>query len=350
MPPKKQEEPKSGNEVCILKIGRHNNVVQWKEAMQDEACALYGMTGMFFTSNASYFIPYPREEDYLPSALVGQGADDAGTDDDESVDPEEQPVLGPVEVPIQYPPALTERLRLNAFESRRRAVEQQKVDEQKLWPLIWSRMSTGSKSKVREKPVYEATRMRLDSVMLWEYIRKSHLTHIYWEDDSMRAVNVHEQTLRYNYLRQGEREVISEFKTRFDNQVLANRGVGMPEVDESIRAIDFLSKLDPRRYTGMLTIMRNNAVQNHSNNYSPTLAGAYRVASCWTNASGMVPLGEEQHSAFLTDSAMTTKEKVAGKKGKGKSTTPKKKSSSVTCFVCGDVGHYARDCQNLKVG
>ena len=72
--------------------------------------------------------------------------------------------------------------------------------------------------------------MRLDSVKLWEYIRKSHLTYIYGEDDSMRAVNIHEQTIRYNYLRQGDREIIGEFKTRFDNQVLANRGVGMAEV------------------------------------------------------------------------------------------------------------------------
>lgn len=350
MPPKKQEEPKSGTEACILKIGRYNNVVQWREEMQDQACALYGMTGMFFTTNASHFIPYPREEDYNPAAPPAeQGADEAGSDDDE--DPDENPVLGPVVAPVVLPAALIERLRLNAFESRRKAVELQKVDEQKLWPLMWSRMSTGSKSKVREEPGYEITRMRLDSVKLWEYIRKSHLTHIYGEDDSMRAVNIHEQTIRYNYLRQGDREIIGEFKTRFDNQVLANRGVGMAEVEESIRAIDFLSKLDPKRYTGMLTVMRNNAVQNLPNSYPPTLAGAYRVASSWTNSSGMVPLGGEQHSAFLTDLAMPAKEKVAGKKAKGKTATPKKKpSSSVTCFVCGGTGHYARDCEERKVG
>ena len=106
---------------------------------------------------------------------------------------------------------------------------------------MWSRMSTGSKSKVREEPGFETFRLTLDSVKLWEYIRRSHLTHVYGEDDSMRAVNIHEQTLRYNYLRQGDREVISEFKTRYDNQVLANRGVGMIDVEELIRAIYFLN-------------------------------------------------------------------------------------------------------------
>ena len=149
---------------------------------------------------------------------------------------------------------------------------------------------------------------RLDSVRLWEFIRRSHLTHIYGEDDSMRAVNIHEQALRYNYLKQGEREVIGDIKTRFDNQVLANRGVSMTEVVEPTRAIDFLSNLDPKRYTGMLTFMRNTAIQNLPNSYSSTLAGAYRVASSWTNAGGGAPVGAEQHSAFLTDTLPRTKE------------------------------------------
>ena len=53
MPPKKHDEPKLGAEQYMLKIGRHNNVVQWKEGMQNEACGLYGMTGMFSSTNRS---------------------------------------------------------------------------------------------------------------------------------------------------------------------------------------------------------------------------------------------------------------------------------------------------------
>ena len=66
IPPKKEEERKSGAEHCILKIGRQNNVVQWMEDMQNETCGLYGMTGMFFSTKKRYVHPYPREEDYNP--------------------------------------------------------------------------------------------------------------------------------------------------------------------------------------------------------------------------------------------------------------------------------------------
>ena len=333
----------------MLKLGRQNNVVQWREEMQDEACGLYGMTGMFSSTDESHFIPYPREEDYNPDQPPPV-ADEEDTDDDASA---EEVLVGPAPapavLPVQYPPAFIEKLRANAFEGRRKLVEAQKIDEQKLFPLMWKRMSTASQSKVREEPGFESARMRLDSVKLWEYIKRSHLTHVYGEDDSMRAVNIHEQTIRYNYLRQGDREVIGDFKTRFDNQLAANRGVGMEEVDEAIRAIEFLSKLDPKRYTCMLTVMRNNAVQNLPNSYPSTLAGAYRIAASWTNANGAVPLGAEQHSAFLTDLAMTTKEKGPGKKAHGKTVPMKKKSSSsVICYVCGLAGHYARDCEDRK--
>ena len=78
----------------------------------------------------------------------------------------------------------------------------------------------------------------------------------------MTSVNLHDQQLHYNALRQGDREHIAEFKTSFDNQLKANSGVGMTDIGESLRALDFISKLDTKRYSDMLTVMRNNACQN----------------------------------------------------------------------------------------
>jgi hypothetical protein len=92
-------------------------------------------------------------------------------------------------------------------------------------------------SKVREDPDFERASLDLDSIALWTFIRKSHLTHIYGEDDEMSAVNIHDQALRHNNLRQGDEEFISDFKIRFDDQVKSNQGVGMPEISEKLRAM-----------------------------------------------------------------------------------------------------------------
>ena len=82
-----------------------------------------------------------------------------------------------------------------------------------------------------------------------------------------------------NAPRQGERELVAEFKTRFDDQGKSNLGgrSRLPSVNDAKRAIDFLSKLDPRRYTGMLTQMRNNACANLPGAYPPTLSAAFRI-------------------------------------------------------------------------
>ena len=113
----------------MLKMGRQNNVMQWKEEMQDEACSLYGMTGMFFSTDESHFIPYPREEDYIPRPPPPV-RDEEETDDDESV---EEVVVGPapapapVAAPVPFTAVFLERLRVNVFEGRRKLVDEHKL-------------------------------------------------------------------------------------------------------------------------------------------------------------------------------------------------------------------------------
>jgi hypothetical protein len=54
MPQKKSNEPAQDVTGCVLRIGKNNNVVQWKEEMQTTVTALYGLAGMFFTTNERY--------------------------------------------------------------------------------------------------------------------------------------------------------------------------------------------------------------------------------------------------------------------------------------------------------
>ena len=67
MPPKRV--PKSAEE-CMLLYGKHNNVIKWKEHMQTIVTELYGIIGMFFTTNERYELPRSSIRDYpveLPS-------------------------------------------------------------------------------------------------------------------------------------------------------------------------------------------------------------------------------------------------------------------------------------------
>jgi hypothetical protein len=72
---------------------------------------------------------------------------------------------------------------------------------------------------------------------LWTSIHKSHLTHIYSEDDEMSEVSIYHQALRYYNLRQGDKKLILDFKISFNNKVKSNQGVGMPEISEKLLAM-----------------------------------------------------------------------------------------------------------------
>jgi hypothetical protein len=251
------DRPKDTAE-CILKLGRENNVVLWMETMQTAATALYGMTGTFFATNMRYEHPIPTEADYvpvIPIAAVGE---------------------------IQIPPitaALTLKLREGAFEGRRRAMDKQRTDERLIWPLMWSKMSPASQSKVKEDPDYENAYLNLDCVRLWGFIRRTHLTHIFGDGDPLREINIQEQESRYSNLRQDDREFISAFKLRFDNQQKASEGAGVAATTDAKKAMEFLGKLDLRRYSAMTSRMRNDALRGVANAYPTTLAEAYRIAS-----------------------------------------------------------------------
>ena len=242
MPPKKAaESPKEAAE-CILRIGKYNNVIQWRKAMESSVTELYGRSGQFLITNERYVPRLPREEDYTPVyPPVAEG------------DPP-NPVVNA---------ALLTKLRESCWESRRKKIDKQEEHERNIWPMMWSKMSIASQSKVQEEEGYERAHIDLDSVKLWGFIRRTHLTHIFGVGDPLLEVNVQEQESRYAVLRQGERESIHVFKVRFDNQIKANQGAGMIDVTESKRALEFIYRLDSRRYKPMLVSMRNDALGSY---------------------------------------------------------------------------------------
>ena len=57
MPPKCAVEAVKSAEECILQIGEYNNIIKWRESMQTVVTELYGIVGMFFTTDVRYELP-----------------------------------------------------------------------------------------------------------------------------------------------------------------------------------------------------------------------------------------------------------------------------------------------------
>ena len=335
MPPKRVPEHKDTKQ-CILQIGKNNNIVAWNLEIRESIGAVYGYSGSFLFTDERFVRPLPREEDYI--LIYPTGEDDLE--------------------PLPMSAALIADLKKDAFTGRAKLVRQQKLDEEQIWSIMWMRMSPASHSEVKEEDGFLDARGLKDCVALWDMIRRTHLTHVFGDLDPMVRLNKREQMARYSSLRQGDREYIALFKTRFDAQILASRGAGVADIDEETMAMDFIHKLDTKRYEKMLVHMRRNALCNGPDAYPSTLAAALRIASGWVDeGSSFVKSGApgtDTHSAFVTvDLNLVTKSKDSSKKQRATSstdTTPlrKKPLNDIECYTCGEFGHYARDCKDRK--
>jgi hypothetical protein len=197
MPQKKASDPAA---ECILRIGKNNNVVQCKEEIQNELTELYGLTAMFFTTNERYVQPFPREEDYIPDFRDSDDEEeppvlfDADGEPLNQVDIAAQAVAREAaadarrEIRRRARDKLILKLHEGAFEARRKAMETQRANERTAWGRIWRTMSLASQSRVREQEDFEEAYMTLDSVKLWELIRRTHLTHIFGDGDPIVAI------------------------------------------------------------------------------------------------------------------------------------------------------------------
>ena len=360
MPLKCAVEAAKSTEECILQIGKFSNIIKWRESMQTIVTELYGIVGMFFTTDVRYELP----------RTITKYPDESESEDSTSAsDTEANPAISP-EVRAAYlegKPARdaaretrNERRRRSNDRSRakykeedylqrKRDLKAQKEHERTIFPMMWKRMSTDSQSRVREEEGYCTAYITLDCVLLWTLIRRTHLTHMFGDTDPMKEINQHNQESKYGMMRQGDRKLITTFKARFNEQILANDAVGVPKITDTLRALDFIGKLDPKRYQRMMTEMRNDALRQKPDAYPKSLAAAFRIASQWcsdgSSATAPTPPGS---SAFVTEEVHVTAskdtEKRAGKTGGYK----KKQLADINCYACDGKGHYAKNFPNRK--
>ena len=105
------------------------------------------------------------------------------------------------------------KLKEDEYIQRKRDLKAQKEHERTLYPMMWRRMSLASQTRVREEEDFHEAYMTLDCIILWTMIRRTHLTHMFGDDDALVEINQHRQESRYGSMRQGERELLVTFKS-----------------------------------------------------------------------------------------------------------------------------------------
>ena len=123
----------------------------------------------------------------------------------------------------------------------------------------------------------------------------------------------------------------------------------MTKITDTLRALHFIGKLDPKRYKKMMTDMRNDAIRQKPDAYPKTLASAFRIASQW-RSDGVVPATTHPvgASAFVIEEAHITASKDTEKRAGKTGGTKQKSLADVECYECEGKGHIARNCPTKK--
>jgi hypothetical protein len=123
-----------GPDTCMLKMGKSNNVIQWREEMYNLATEEFGEVGKYFYTNVAYKYPLPHEREYNPfyvepvlKVSTDEDEDDVYFDveedigDTEDTAAEEAAEVTPApNVPEAAKQKLINKLREGAFEARRK--------------------------------------------------------------------------------------------------------------------------------------------------------------------------------------------------------------------------------------
>jgi hypothetical protein len=159
----------------MLLYGPRNNIIAWREAMEEKCVEKYGMSGTFFSTNKIYLIPHVREEDWHPFPEMlepdvdwdtnsGSGSDVTALTDvvvpavpaapavpegeeGAAVAPPAAIPAAPIEGPNAEQRALIAKIHGNAVDARRRKIEDQELNLTKMWPLVYGCMSPQSQPR-----------------------------------------------------------------------------------------------------------------------------------------------------------------------------------------------------------
>jgi hypothetical protein len=170
-------------------------------------------------------------------------------------------------------------------------------DRSALYATIWGNMSLESRDKVKETKGFDPN-VNDDPLDLWLRIKETHAG-----GSSNFDTVKDQQRARENYasIRQYRNEAVARYKERFDHAIDQLRAVHETLPTPQAQSMDFISHLDPNRFSQLKAMLENNAILGIGT-YPATLTEAFQLASNFkvaksdgNQSSTLVPA----HSAFI---------------------------------------------------
>jgi hypothetical protein len=262
---------------------------------------------------------------------------------------------------------------LDAFVKR---VEDYKDNKAKVYAVIWRLCTVTMRHKIMESANFAEFDILKDPLPLWQVITQISLDGLRPRENETKRRR--EAVERFNRVRQQPNETIGNFYERFRSEYEALEAVGAqlvlrvgqePEnAEEAVNfredlnrqidaeiAMNFLFKLDAKRYKNMLDDLENSLTVGRDE-YPANLVAAYQMAMNRRESGvklGGVSSFKEHSIAFVAGAKKSKgpkdpKPQQAKEEKKIDSEVGGGNKSKVKCYFCNNKGHIKTDCPVLK--
>ena len=291
--------------------------------------------------------------------LTNYAGEKFGTVAYDIIELEKNPTVTPLD-PKDYPDNdafAVERKRMDYKQYLDKTAELEK-QLPKLYSCMVSYLSQESLDAVKSEKGYAEARDKHDPFRLWSLIKATHRIDVS-KSENQEVIKTRVRN-GYQQVRQGAFESIIGYKERFDEALHLYNDYGNPNMDEKDVAMDFFTRLDEARYNDFKIRMLND-INMGLRKPPDNLNAMFQLAKNYV-VSGKANLNKTSAGVvFNTMSADEVRGKNKTKKNKKdpklikskdsnkeQSETEKKDPTEITCWECGELGHYKSKCPDLK--
>jgi len=235
--------------VPVLKCGRDNNFVTWKEDADVFCCARFGKLSSVILTDKAYEVPCVVETDFEDN--------------------------------------LSEKVKGKLMEEAEKMRYKTKLDmqnnEPKFFGTLLAMMSPESLMEIKQHGDYGDANANKNPNKLWAIIKDTHYTSANMGGRTKMMLKM-ARIREFATMSQKPGESVATFKHKYDalKKVLGELGVARMNKDDE--AMDFLVKLDSKRYGSLLESIHNDA--SRGTPYPKDVKAVYDMASTWTITHG----------------------------------------------------------------